>query len=192
MVIISVKTDELFKIYWRRNFQKVSKTWIFGKISFCFNKKESYSEEVFFNQFVFRSTAFRLNTFPLLQVTVTGRRLNNKVSLHPYKKMNTYLQLCIWNEWAWKRRERNTKDISFERTFQAVQNRLFIKVFLILFILKKYPFLSTSSYKIRFFHSVRFVSLQRYELESWDLVWQWDTHTHRGDKYTYRLPPSLI
>jgi hypothetical protein len=97
--------------------------------------------------------------------------------------MNTYLQLCIWNEWAWKRRERNTKDISFERTFQAVQNRLFIKVFLVLFILKKYPFLSTSSYKIRFFLSVRFVSLQRYELESWDLVWQWDTHTHRVITY---------
>ncbi len=42
-------------------------------------------------------------------------------------------------------------------------------------ILRQFPFLSTSLYKIRFFCSIRPVSPRQYKLENWNLLWQWGT-----------------
>jgi hypothetical protein len=69
-------------------------------------------------------------------------------------------------EWMRKEEEKNTKDISFTRAFQAVKNEIFIIFFLFSFILTNYRFHSTFPDKVGFLHSARLITPRRYELES--------------------------
>jgi len=160
--------DEICK----KSVYKVSKSRFFRKRSFFFTKKESCSEEVFFTKWLSAERSFFWT--PSLSFNLWTDRENWKIR-SVYKKMNKCLTYSILDEWTWNERKRNTKDISFERTFQAVQNGLFVTFFFVLLIFRKFRFLSTSRYKIRFFHSVSLISRWRYELESWNFVWQWDT-----------------
>ena len=160
--------DEICK----KSVYKVSKNRFFRKRSFFFTKKKSRSENVFFTNWLSAKRSFFW--IPSLSFILRTGSENWKIR-SVYKKMNKCLSYSILDEWTWNERKRNTKDISFERTFQAVQNGVFVTFFFVPLILRKFRFLSTSRYKIRFFHSVSLISRRRYELESWNFVWQWDT-----------------
>jgi hypothetical protein len=61
------------------------------------------------------------NTFAFLQFIDRRRKLKNKVGLYENEQVQYFGRIDTKRE-----RERNTKDLSSERTFQAIQNELFI------------------------------------------------------------------
>ena len=136
--------DEICK----KSVYKVSKNRFFRKRSFFFTKKESRSEKVFFTKWLSAERSFFWK--PSLSFNLRTVRENWKIR-SVYKKMNKCLSYSILDEWTWNERKRNTKDISFERTFQAVLNGLFVTFFSFSWSLENFDFLAHLAIKYDFF-----------------------------------------